>query len=179
MLVDHMGKASGEFPEWAFWLGRTVWPIFVWYAAIGILRTRNVRGYQRRLLLLAMVSQPFYIWALHGEWWELNIVFNLWAATVLFGHHPEDEASPWRDTGSMMLAICVSLISDYSWPLLAVFFLMKLLAAKQQSPGKSARPGKVERALYYMFYPAHLAAIAAVWGNPLNLISNLRIHHAL
>lgn len=82
MLTDHVGSAF--FPESASfrWIGRLAFPIFCYCMTVGLLYTRDIKKYLKRLAIFALVSQPFYILATHPydwqtEWSNLNIYFTL------------------------------------------------------------------------------------------------------
>lgn len=60
MTVDHIGYVF--FPHW-MWLriiGRIAFPLFAYCLAVGCVYTKNPKKYALRLLLFALVSQPFY-----------------------------------------------------------------------------------------------------------------------
>jgi hypothetical protein len=75
MLVDHVGAVF--FPQFLIFrvIGRIAFPLFAWGIAKGYSRTRNFSNYSQRVLLLALVSQPFFMLALGSE--SLNICFTL------------------------------------------------------------------------------------------------------
>ena len=83
MLIDHIGGAF--FPEMGLfrWVGRLAFPIFCYCLTVGLLYTRSVKNYLLRLGIFALVSQPFYILAVHpaSAFWESltnwNIFFTL------------------------------------------------------------------------------------------------------
>lgn len=60
MLIDHIGIVW--FPDSPLWriVGRLAFPIYTYYVAVGMTRTRSRRAYVIRLALLAVISQlPF------------------------------------------------------------------------------------------------------------------------
>lgn len=65
MIVDHVGAAL--YPEIRVLriIGRVAFPLFAYSLAVGCVYTRDMRKYALRLLLLAAVSQPIYVMALH------------------------------------------------------------------------------------------------------------------
>ena len=82
MLIDHIGGCF--FPETGIfrWIGRLAFPIFCYCMTVGLLYTRDVKKYLKRLAIFAFVSQPFYLLATHpwdwqAEWMNLNIYFTL------------------------------------------------------------------------------------------------------
>lgn len=60
MLIDHIGYVF--FPDYIFLriIGRIAFPIFAYCLVIGFIYTKNVKKYAVRLLLFAVISQPFY-----------------------------------------------------------------------------------------------------------------------
>lgn len=75
MLVDHLGFIF--FPDFLIFriIGRLALPIFAWGIALGYRRTSNVKKYGQRLLILAILSQPFFYLAISES--SLNICFTL------------------------------------------------------------------------------------------------------
>lgn len=74
MLTDHAGYLF--FPE-ALWLravGRIAFPIFCYCLVFGFFHTRNVKKYMLRVLIFAVVSQPFYTLAFYPE--TLPVLFD-------------------------------------------------------------------------------------------------------
>lgn len=67
MLCDHMGKML--FPQYAVMrvIGRIAFPIYAYCLAAGCVYTRNPLNYLRRIVALALISQPLYAIALGHE----------------------------------------------------------------------------------------------------------------
>ncbi len=78
MVIDHVGLIF--FPQYIIFriIGRLAFPLFAWGVASGYLHTKNVKKYGERLLLLALISQPIFYFAISQDY--LNICF-----TLLFG----------------------------------------------------------------------------------------------
>lgn len=64
MLCDHAGKML--FPQYPFMriIGRIAFPIYAYCIAAGCVYTRNPLNYLRRIVLLALISQPIYVVAM-------------------------------------------------------------------------------------------------------------------
>lgn len=64
MLIDHSGKML--FPQYPVMrlIGRLAFPIYAYCIAVGCVYTRDPLKYFKRLVLLALISQPFYAVAL-------------------------------------------------------------------------------------------------------------------
>lgn len=60
MFCDHAGKML--FPQYPIMriIGRLAFPIYAYCIAVGCVYTRNPLNYLKRILLLALVSQPIY-----------------------------------------------------------------------------------------------------------------------
>jgi len=72
MLIDHIGIVW--FPDSPVWriVGRLAFPIYTWYVALGMSRTRSLPNYIRRLAWLALASQiPF---SLLFNTWDVNVI---------------------------------------------------------------------------------------------------------
>lgn len=82
MVIDHIGGAF--FPEQIAFriIGRIVFPIFCYCMTVGLLYTRDIKKYLKRLAIFAIVSQPFWILAFNshdilGNIFNMNIFFTL------------------------------------------------------------------------------------------------------
>lgn len=81
MLLDHTAIMLNQagLSETSVWyilmrtIGRTALPIFAFLIATGFRYTRNRPKYLLRLLLCAVISQPFFIWLLAQK----NVLINL------------------------------------------------------------------------------------------------------
>ena len=65
MLVDHTGSVFSDYtPFWFRVIGRLTFPIFVYLLAEGFRYTRSREKFLLRLLAFAIISEPFYDWAI-------------------------------------------------------------------------------------------------------------------
>ena len=65
MFVDHSGKVLfGNMAEMRT-IGRIAFPLYVWCMIVGFYRTRNVTRYLLRIMLVGLISQPFYLLGLN------------------------------------------------------------------------------------------------------------------
>ncbi|MBQ7378722.1 MAG: hypothetical protein IJW70_03465 [Clostridia bacterium] len=81
MLIDHIA-AVGMFPGWEIWrmIGRVSFPLYAFMLAQGFIHTHSRWRYLSRLLIFAIITQPFYTYCFDGVWWSLdglNILFTL------------------------------------------------------------------------------------------------------
>jgi len=64
MLVDHLGAMV--FPEYRVMriIGRIAFPIYAYCIAVGCVYTRNIGRYMQRLVVLALIAQPLYVYVM-------------------------------------------------------------------------------------------------------------------
>ena len=74
MVIDHIGIAF--FPEHIFlrMIGRISFPIYAYGIAQGVKHTSNFKKYITRILIAAVIAQPFYMYSLRKG---TNIMFEL------------------------------------------------------------------------------------------------------
>lgn len=67
MFIDHSGKML--FPQYPIMriIGRIAFPIYAYCIAVGCVYTKDMLKYFKRIILLALISQPFYAVALDHE----------------------------------------------------------------------------------------------------------------
>lgn len=72
MLIDHIGIVW--FPDEPIWriIGRLAFPIYTFYVAVGMTRTRSRRMYMQRLAVLAVISQVPFSLLFHT--WTINVI---------------------------------------------------------------------------------------------------------
>lgn len=82
MLLDHTAIVLWPDNIWMRIIGRLAFPIYGYFLILGYQRTRNLKRYMWRLLLIAGISQVFYVAVFkNGEW---NVVFTFLAVMVVF-----------------------------------------------------------------------------------------------
>lgn len=86
MVIDHVGVVF--FPH--IWIlniiGRISFPIFAFTTAIGFMYTKNIMRYGLRLLIFAVISEPFYDLALFGTpfyFGRQNVLFTFAIGVVM------------------------------------------------------------------------------------------------
>ena len=64
MLIDHLGAMV--FPQYRVMriIGRIAFPIYAYCIAVGCVYTRDIGRYLQRLVLLALISQPLYVYVM-------------------------------------------------------------------------------------------------------------------
>jgi len=67
MILDHMSVAMPETFDFGYRvIGRLAFPLFVFLVAEGFAHTKSRMKFLTRLFAFAIISQPFFGWALHG-----------------------------------------------------------------------------------------------------------------
>jgi len=74
MVIDHLGFVLGN--DLLRMVGRFSFPLFAWLLILGEQHTENWQRYERRLLVMAVISQPLYV-AFRGNPNQANILFLL------------------------------------------------------------------------------------------------------
>jgi len=113
MLIDHIGIVW--FPDSPLWriVGRLAFPIYTYFIALGMTRTRSLPNYVRRLTVLALLSQaPF---ALLFDTWTVNVIGTFAVsvgALVLMERMPR--SNPLRYAWPVAAALLMEAVSfDY------------------------------------------------------------------
>ena len=82
MVIDHVNYVFlGHVANRMWYLGRPVFPLFVFVMACHLMRGTDARGYVEKLIVLGVVSQPFYATLFNLD--QANTVFTLAAGAVL------------------------------------------------------------------------------------------------
>lgn len=84
MLIDHVGGTF--FPQYPIfrWIGRLAFPIFCYCLTVGLLYTHDIKKYFGRLILFAVISQPFYaLKADPANFWENLTNWNIFLTLIL------------------------------------------------------------------------------------------------
>ncbi|GIP41341.1 hypothetical protein J31TS4_46210 [Paenibacillus sp. J31TS4] len=67
MLLDHIGAVFLPEQPWLRWIGRLAFPLYAYSLVQGYLHTRSLKRYMLRLLLLGLLAQLPFQWALGTE----------------------------------------------------------------------------------------------------------------
>src|SRR5699024_2909493 len=110
MLIDHMGAIF--FPQYRVMrvIGRIAFPIYAYCLTVGCVYTHDMLRYVQRIVLLALVSQPLYVVAMHHT--------NPAMYAVSFVEQPVRAAfnfyiNSWQDP-SILLSLALGLILLWS-----------------------------------------------------------------
>ncbi len=118
MVVDHVGYVLED--EWLRIVGRFSFPLFIWLLTQGAKHTKNWQHYQRRLLVLAIASQPIYALFI-GRLLPLNAVFQLWLGLILVRLVKQRQMTVLLWFGSVGVA---TLFFDYGYYGIGLVYLM-------------------------------------------------------
>lgn len=111
MVIDHVGSIFYPGLIWMRIVGRIALPLFAWGIAIGAEHTRDIRRYALRLLLLLVISQPFYMGALNHTLEKLNIFATLLLGLIaIWGLKDKKE---WMTIAALLLSHLISM--DYGF----------------------------------------------------------------
>ena len=107
MLCDHAGKML--FPQYGILriIGRIAFPIYAYCIAVGCVYTRSPFAYLKRIVLLALISQPLYVIALgHSKkaMYALSFVDEPIRAALTF------YAESWAAKPSILFALAVGVV---------------------------------------------------------------------
>jgi hypothetical protein len=130
MIVDHMGVVF--FPEILELraVGRIAFPLYAWCLVVGCEYTRNLPKYALRVLLMLIVSQPFYMLALSHPIEELSIFATLLLGMIGIAGMKERRylSQLWAPALALTAACLVKV--DYGWK--GVLFILLLYGARKQ-----------------------------------------------
>lgn len=118
MIVDHVGYVLED--EWLRIIGRFSFPLFAWALAQGAKHTKNWQRYERRLLVLAIATQPIHALFV-GHLFPLNSVFQLWLGLVLFRLMNEHQMTPLLGIAIIGVA---TLFFEYGYYGIALVYLI-------------------------------------------------------
>ena len=82
MCCDHVGATLLPKVIELRIFGRIAFPLYCWCLVVGFHYSKSVPKYLFRLLLVGVISQPIYALAMHHEWLDLNIFFELMFALL-------------------------------------------------------------------------------------------------
>ncbi len=129
MIIDHAGVVF--FPQYTEFriIGRIAFPLYAWCLVIGSEHTHSLTRYMIRILLMLLISQPFYMLALQHDLFELNIFATLFLG--LFGimgiKLKRGLSQIWMPLLAVLAACCIKI--DYGWK--GVAFILLLYPARK------------------------------------------------
>ncbi len=131
MIVDHVGAVFYPRVYELRLIGRIAFPLFAWCLCVGAEYTRNIWKYALRLLLVGILAQPVFFWAMKHQWYDLNVFFELLVGLLaLAGIQKNWKGSRyWAPALALIAAIALPLRSNYGWQ--GVAFILMLYACRR------------------------------------------------
>ena len=129
MLIDHMGVLFfPHIPELRIF-GRIAFPLFAWGIVVGSVYTRNIWKYALRLLIVGIISQPLYVFAMEHEWAYLNVFATLLLGLLGIAAIRENKFGSryWGPVLAVLIACAIGM--DYGFQ--GVLFILLLYGARQ------------------------------------------------
>lgn len=77
MVTDHVGARIFRNVTELRIIGRMAFPLYVWCMVVGAVYTRDPLKYALRLLVAAVIAQPFYMLGLNHTWQQFNVMYTL------------------------------------------------------------------------------------------------------
>ena len=163
MLIDHLGVVIfPQVPEMRI-IGRMAFPLYAWCLVVGSVKTHSPVKYGLRLLLLAVVSQPFYMMALNHTWTDFSILFTLLIALIAV------QGIRIQKFGSQIWvpALCYFLLGymkvDYGWK--GVTFILLLYLSRENRSALIAT-----YLAYSLYWGTTSASVVSVFGHRLTFL---------
>lgn len=117
MLIDHMGAIL--FPQflWMRIVGRLAFPIYCFLLVEGAVHTSDIRKYQKRLLVFALLSEIPFDMTFNGSFLELlrqNVFFTLLIGLIAI-EFLERNREIWYNVATVILACTAAQVlgTDY------------------------------------------------------------------
>ncbi len=126
MLIDHVGYVFLPYiPEMRI-IGRIAMPLFCYGIMMGSIHSKNLFRYALRLLVLFLISQPFYMLALNHRISEMNVLATLLLGLIgIIGIQKRKYGSQfWLPFICLILAAAQQM--DYGWRGVLLILLMYL-----------------------------------------------------
>lgn len=77
MVIDHVGARIFTNVTELRIIGRMAFPLYVWCMVVGATYTSDPMKYALRLLVAAVIAQPFYMLGLNHTWSQFNVMYTL------------------------------------------------------------------------------------------------------
>lgn len=149
MFIDHSGKML--FPQYPIMrvIGRLAFPIYAYCIAVGCVYTKDPLNYFKRIVLLALISQPFYAVALGHERQTMYAVsFAEEPVRAALNFYIESWAKP-----SILLSLAFGIL--IIWTIrerqLLLTLALSLLCWKMQGSFDYGIRGLILMVLFYLF----------------------------
>lgn len=174
------------------WAGRLAFPLYCFLLVEGFLHTHSLRQYAGRMLAFALVSElPFDLAFFHTPFYQghQNVYWTLFFGLCALGclRHCGERSAPGIFSALALAVLAELLRTDYG--AIGVLLIVVLYITRASRPlqclfgavavcyelpaplaflpvslynGQRGRCSRAEQWAFYLFYPAHLALLAAV-----------------
>ncbi len=132
MIVDHVGLVFFPRVYEMRVIGRIAFPLFAWCLCVGAEYTRNTGKYALRLLIVGILAQPVYAWAMNHQWYELNVFFELLIGLLAIVSVRENKLGSryWGPVLAFLAACIIHVNNNYGWK--GVLFILMLYACRKR-----------------------------------------------
>lgn len=136
MITDHVGaRLYPQIMELRV-IGRIAFPLYIWCLVVGACYTRSPLRYALRLLLVGLISQPFYMLGLNHHWNQWNIFFTLLTGYLGVWSIRANRYGSRYWGPVLALAVPCFVTMDYGWR--GVLLVMLMYLARQKRGGVAA-----------------------------------------
>ena len=166
MALDHVGKVLLPLQSDLRIIGRIAFPLYIWCLVVGTEYTRNIWKYALRLLLMGILSQPFFAWAFSLPWYALNVFVTLFMGLMAIAGIREKRygSQLWAPALTILCAAVINM--DYGWQGVLLIILMYLV--------RKERGGLIAMMIgFCLFWGQQYAVIETFFGIPLPRTSTL------
>lgn len=128
MIVDHVGVVFFSGVMELRLLGRIAFPLYAWCLVVGSEYTRSLWKYALRLLLVGLISQPFFMYGLGHTLMEWNIFATLFLGLAAIGGIRERKyySQYWAPALALLISLAVKM--DYGWK--GILLILTLYACR-------------------------------------------------
>ena len=131
MTIDHVGYVLLPDVGILRWIGRLALPIFAYCLMVGLEHTRSVKKYLARLLIMAVIAQPLFLWSffsedIRGNLFYLNTLFTLFLGLYAMWGFKEKK---W---GRFLLGFILLGIIPCDYGLIALVYMMIFYLCKDK-----------------------------------------------
>lgn len=172
MIVDHVGVAFFPRVYELRLLGRIAFPLFAWGIVTGVEYTRNVWKYALRVLIVGVISQPCFVYAMNHGWAELNVFATLLLGLLGIAAIRENRFGS-RYWGPV-LAILLSCAFKMDYGFQGVLFILLLYGAR-----KSRASIASVMIAYCLYWGFGTVALKEVFGQPVPAQISFRFGEAV
>ena len=128
-LIDHIGVLFFPYTSELRIFGRIAFPLFAWGIVVGSMYTSNIWKYALRLLIVGIISQPLYVFAMGHSWAYLNVFATLLLGLLGIAAIRENKFGS-RFWGPV-LAVLIACVFEMDYGFQGVLFILLLYGARQ------------------------------------------------